>query len=81
MVTSPADLLDGFAKGTESLVEHSLKGVLKSLSSVSGAMNKGLDRLAADASHASHSHKPHAQGLIEGMENGGEALTRPHVRT
>ena len=40
LVTSPTDVLDGFAKGTESLVEHSLMGVRESLSSITDPTSK-----------------------------------------
>ena len=66
------DLFYGFAKGTESLV-------LDSLSSITDATSKGIDRLATDASHAARIkalRSQHSKGVTVGLENGVEALAR-----
>ena len=79
LIISPTDMLEGFAKGTESLVAHSLTGVLESIGSVTDASAKGLDLLASDATHSAEIkglRSQHAEGLEAGLKVGSEALAR-----
>ena len=77
LVTSPTELVKGFAKGTESLIAHTLKGVLETAGGATGAVGKGLDKLSDSADHAARVRKlreQHGTGVVAGLTIGTECL-------
>jgi hypothetical protein len=77
LVVSPTEFVKGLSKGTESLVLHTLTGVLLSLGTATGAVGKGLDKLSDSASHAARLEAvraKHGTGIVAGLTVGTETL-------